>query len=554
MERIFLIFLSFSLLSQSVAGGLYQRYLVRMKPVASPRSPGSGNTVGYLKEQGRASLRPLMRVIQQNDQSLGLPRAPRSPTSHPVKSVSELWLVNAAAIICQQSYLEKLKNLDGVAEIIPDEVMEFSLGDSQDRGMAQHADRSGVEAYHQEGLNGQDILVGILDTGIEDHEIFSKRIMAYKDFTSSPQNQPMDPVGHGTHVAGILAGGSYQGQVLGMAPRAKLVVARVLEPISKEGGTDAVNRRVKAFASRVLNAMQWMIDPDGDPSTNDAPAVINNSWGFPDGLPITRPLFEDALSKWIEIGITPVFAAGNNGKKGENTILFPGNLKQVITVGALKDNRRAPFSGIGSADVTKPDFMAPGYRIHSLKKYGKTYLLGPMSGTSMAAPFITGLTVLMRQFDPLLGPDELYQVLKDSSRDLGDEGWDPEHGWGFPHPKTLNPILKQHWKARVEKGGKRGLRYYREFYFQWLETRNPQVQRRLIDTELGLLAFVESHFQAGHGLEPVLKLWLNQLEQLSRNEPDPYLPLYKRILKRIRFLSIPHDSKSNEKKAVQPSQ
>ncbi|MBT3784825.1 S8 family serine peptidase [bacterium] len=534
----FVLFLGLALCSASFADGLYQRFLVRMKKVQAPRSPGKNGITRSIKEQGKASLAPLLKAFRSLEpKALSGPRAPRSV---PIRSVNELWLINSASVVCRSDYTEKLKLIAGVEEIYPDEKVVLSTADSGGAGILSDENRKGVSTLHAEGLRGQGVKIGIIDTGIIEHVAFGKRISAYRDFTAKPAAGPVDPVGHGTHVAGTLAGGSYKERILGVAPESELVVARVLEPVSKSGSTTEVQQRIEAFASRILNAMQWMVDPDGDPSTDDYPAIINNSWGFPQKFPITRQLFEEALNRWAELGILPIFAAGNDGKKGEGSILFPGSTSQVITVGALKDSKRAYFSGMGTAKSKKPDFMAPGYRVYSLKKFGNKTLLGPMSGTSMATPYVAGLTALLRQMDPYMSFQEVYEVLKESAVDLGARGWDTGHGWGKPDSETIYSHMKKKTRSKFSKGGKSGFRYYRRFYLEWQKTRDPSIQRSLINVELGLLAFAEKHSQpSSKERNPILVLWLNELEKLANSEPELFAPLRGRILKRIRFISIP---------------
>ena len=443
--------------------GLYQRYLVRMKKTSNPRSPDRNlNPIELLKIQGRESLRPLISEVES---SLNVNRrGPSSPSSSLIKSVSELWLVNAASIICQPAYIERLKSLDAVEEIFPDEIIDISLGESSSYSKPDLLDRAGVEVLHEAGIEGSGVRIGIIDTGIVNHEVFKGRISAYRDFTPNPVKEFTDPIGHGTHVAGILAGANFKGEILGVAPLSTLAVARVLEPIAKDGDELEIGRRVQAFASRILSAMQWILDPDGDPLTNDTPHIINNSWGFPKELPLSRAMFEEVLSRWSELGIISVFAAGNDGKRGDDSILFPGSLQHVITVGATDGKKRAYFSGIGSTELSKPDFVAPGYRVYSLKKYGHSFLLGPMSGTSMAAPYVSGLIALMKSYDPFIKQEHAYKLLKLTSLDLGKSGWDPEHGWGLVQPSRLKSILQDQLHEKLSEGGRMGFAYYEHFY------------------------------------------------------------------------------------------
>ena len=246
-----------------------------------------------------------------------------------------------------------------------------------------------------------------------------------------------DQFGHGTHVAGILAGNatastgtSYYRTFRGMAPNAKLINLRVLD--ADGGGTD----------SSVINAINTAIQL----KTNYNIRIIN--------LSLQRPVFEsyrlDPLCQAVEsawkAGIVVVVAAGNEGRNrsqgtnGYATITAPGNDPLVITVGAMKtggtisrgDDLIASYSSKGPTlldHVVKPDLVAPGNRVTSLlasngltidkaginrilyssyqntssKSYSADYYR--LSGTSMAAPIVSGAAALMLTKDWTLTPD-----------------------------------------------------------------------------------------------------------------------------------------------------
>jgi hypothetical protein len=265
-------------------------------------------------------------------------------------------------------------------------------------------------------LTGSGVKVGVIDTGIDpNHPDLKDKAVAWKDFVASKPD-PYDDQGHGTHVCGTIAGGSSSGLAIGVAPQARLMVAKVFT----SSGT--------ADTSNILSAMQWIADPDGNPSTADQPALCSNSWGGGPG----RKVFLEATQRWVSVGVFPSFAAGNSGP-GASTVGTPGGFLEAFGVGATDLNDAiADFSSRGPVtwderQYTKPDISAPGKAVTSAKAGGGYTAL---SGTSMATPHISGILALLYQANPSMTIAQARELLERTAQDLGDPGKDNTFGAG----------------------------------------------------------------------------------------------------------------------------
>lgn len=267
--------------------------------------------------------------------------------------------------------------------------------------ISAEAMRNFVSAPPEENQCGAGVAIAIIDTGVAPHYDLIKpfnRILAFRDFVNG-KTAPYDDDGHGTHVAGIAAGNAYasKGRYRGTAPLAALVCLKALD---QDGNGNA---------SDILAAMQWIYDNHMQYHIR----VVNLSLGID---PVDSKLAIDPLELGANAlsvqGLTVIAAAGNSGPY-RHTITSPGTSPLVLTVGA-SDNKDhvASFSGRGptSDGIQKPDVVAPGVDIISLsRKNCKGYLI--QSGTSMAAPYVSGLAANYYSCYPDATPKEIRHAL-----------------------------------------------------------------------------------------------------------------------------------------------
>jgi serine protease AprX len=263
------------------------------------------------------------------------------------------------------------------------------------------------------GDTGQGVTVAVLDTGIDNLPDFSGRLAGGVDLTGG-NNPFQDSYGHGTFVAGLIAGNgaSSNGQYSGEAPGAKLVSIKV-------AGADGTTH-----LSTLILGLQWAVDHQSAYGIK----VINISLGYQtDQSTISNPLDQAVEATWNS-GITVVTSAGNAGPFN-GTILSPGDDPLVITVGALDDmaadsvpdDEMTNFSSIGPTNPDgwiKPDLVTSGRSVVSLAAPGSTIynnnpsaLVGTAnfvgSGTSFSAAITSGAAALVLADNPGLTPNQV---------------------------------------------------------------------------------------------------------------------------------------------------
>ena len=245
----------------------------------------------------------------------------------------------------------------------------------------------------------------ILDTGIYEHIDFTGRIWAFYDFLAF-KRRPYDDNGHGTHVAGLVAGDgtASMGKYRGAAPGCGIIALKVLDRYGT-GSQDDVLRALRWIRE---NRQQYRI------------RVVNISVGTTCNSKRNHARLLESVEQLWDEGVVVVTAAGNQGPR-PGSITAPGSSKKVITVGSsdLLEGRSA-ISGRGPTAecVCKPDIVAPGNKIMSCVP-GKPYSYGVKSGTSMSTPLVTGAIACALEKNPALTNTDIKTMLMNSADDMG---------------------------------------------------------------------------------------------------------------------------------------
>ena len=313
--------------------------------------------------------------------------------------------MNGVAMECKRRMIDKIRALPMVQHVSLDGEVKANLTQSV------HQIRADI-VQDSLGYTGDGVLVGEVDTGIDyDNPALGGgfgpafRVIGGYDFANN-DNDPMDDEGHGTHVAGII-GANGGDSLRGVAPEVKFLAVKVLD----EQGM--------GWLSDVIAGIEYCLDPDGNPVTNDAADVINMSLG---GAPMTDDPLENAVNNATKAGVLSVVAAGNSGYGRYGTITSPGTSESALTVGACDSTDHiAYFSSMGPDPIhssIKPEVVAPGVDIVSTVLDNQTE---SHSGTSMATPHVTGVSALLKQQHPSWTPEDIKATIINTAHFLEDD-------------------------------------------------------------------------------------------------------------------------------------
>ncbi len=364
--------------------------------------------------------------------------------------ITATWtLLNGFAAVVPASSVSLLAQQLGVTYITPDREVRLSSY-SLDWGEAAIGAPNVWSDYR---VDGTGVGVAIVDSGIQPHADLrtpsgASRIAGWVDLVNS-RTAPYDDFGHGTHVAGIVAGngassGGGANAIKGVAPGVRLFGVKVL------------NDNGEGTVSAIISGLDWV-------ARNRNPLgiqVVNLSLGHPIYESAQRDPLARACELTVRKGLVVVVSAGNEGD-GYGGITSPGDTPSVITVGAMTtlatpwrdDDRITSYTSRGPTNfdfLAKPDVVAPGDQVASLRAVGSTLdAIAPgnrvpseayggtgapayfcLSGTSMAAPHVAGAAALLLQRNPGLNPNMVKAALMHSAEQRS--GFDPF--WGDERP------------------------------------------------------------------------------------------------------------------------
>jgi len=383
------------------------------------------------KDPNRARRRSQMirELKQKADQTQPLVRARLANSG--AKRVRQLWLTNTLAATVRADLVHELAGYPGVESVHHD--AEIMLAPDASPGaqppVGWNLTAIGAPDLWALGFTGQGIVVATMDTGVDlDHPALGPKWRGGSNSWFDPHDEhpdlPIDLSGHGTQTMGIIVAGEAGGQAIGVAPDAQWIAVKLF---NDAGG---------AMVSDVHQGFQWILDPDGDPNTDDAPDVVNNSWGLQNTVNQCDAEFQPDIDTLRAADIAVVFAAGNTGPFPASSI-SPANNPGSVAVGAVDESGTIyQFSARGPSACDSdifPKVVAPGVDVMTTGLSFGGILTNPVlaTGTSVSAPHLTGGIALLKSAFADAPLVELESAIVGTTQDLGDPGPDNVYGAGL---------------------------------------------------------------------------------------------------------------------------
>lgn len=297
--------------------------------------------------------------------------------------------INAVSMEASNQAIASLENNPNVIAVEPDIIVKVQQTESY------ALSRTKASQARNSGLTGKGVKIAVIDSGISKHD--DLRVSGGKSFVPYTSSY-LDDNGHGTHVAGIISAENNSFGVVGIAPDSDIYALKVLD---KKGF---------GYLSNIIASIDWSIENHMD--------IINLSLGTEDDSVALKAAVDRAYSA----GILVVASSGNDSAP---VVGYPAKYPSVIGVSATdQNNKLASYSNYGP----EIEVAAPGTYILSTHLNNK-YVF--MSGTSMAAPYVTGQLALLKQLYPSATASELRTLSHSHTVDIGAPGKDPEFGYGL---------------------------------------------------------------------------------------------------------------------------
>jgi membrane-anchored mycosin MYCP len=262
---------------------------------------------------------------------------------------------------------------------------------------------------------GAGVTVAIIDSGVSGaHPALDGKVARGTDFVT-PGAGDCDENGHGTLIAGLIAGRQTvsNGYAFhGVAPGAQVVPVRVLRDQTRSFNDD--------LPARIAEAIRWAVDVGGAEVMNLSLTTTHS------------PDLEAAIRYAVGKGVVLVAAAGNEGAAAQpGAPVYPASYDGVIAVASIdREDKHVGSSTAGSY----VDIAAPGVEIAGPSPAGGGYLFSEQGGTSFAAAYVSGVAALIRSYDPTLNPQQVAQRIMQTA-DHPAEIWNPVVGYGVVNPQ-----------------------------------------------------------------------------------------------------------------------
>lgn len=343
--------------------------------------------------------------------------------------VKELPLVNGLLVLVDEDEAADVQSLassrSGVLRV-DDDIdisMVFEVGRMEWGPRLMENTPWGISRINLTGVNrtGRGVKVGVLDTGVDSgHPDIGRNVRGAMDAIGGSASA-RDDNGHGTHVSGTIAALKNGIGVVGVAPDASVYSVKVLDS------------RGSGKLSNLVHGMEWCV--------SQQIKVVNLSLSASK----ENQTFRDVVQAARRAGITMVCAAGNSGP-GPNTVGYPARYIETIAVAAVDERDSVPnFSSRGREIAVS----APGVDVLSTwpgRRYRKS------SGTSMAAPHVTGAVALLLEADPALTPSEVKSILQSTSVPVAGAGPDEQGAGVVDVAAALARVAKKQTAAVTRVG------------------------------------------------------------------------------------------------------
>ncbi|MGE0081814.1 MAG: S8 family serine peptidase [Thiohalomonadaceae bacterium] len=363
------------------------------------------------------------------------------------KTARELWSARALAVRLPGHSLPAIAALPAVERISLDAVVTLALpGEVAGGTPAWNLEAIGAQAGWAAGVTGSGAVVASLDSGVDPlHPAYAARFRGATGDWFDPRGQyaaPHDGVGHGTQTLGLAVGADAGDGPVGVAPEASWIAAKIFDDSGQ------------AHVSDIHLALQWALDPDGNPDTPDTPHVVLAAWALQDAPGTCTREFSRDLAALKAADVAVVFAGGNSGPDRRSD-LAPANDANSLAVGAVDASLRVPyFSARGPSAChggVFPRVVAPGDSVRTTDRtlggiFPRSYAW--VSGTSFAAAHAAGALALLRSALPDAGVAHLESALMGAAADRGRAGPDPNFGYGLVDvPSAVARLAVSHLPA-----------------------------------------------------------------------------------------------------------